>query len=328
MITINIQKKEMYLLSAIIVFLVGVGIIIAYNSGADPSIMGHDPSEIGPGTFNTEGYADPGWSFPGNVNVTKNLKANEIKSAAVLIGLPETTTPLAKLHVGGNVYATGTMYSGGMENDNKVCLQDGTNCPISSSANEEHTPYRGGSPCVSGTLWCHYRGFQNVGWVTFGGDTSSCATKMGCRITVRAVKLEPGAVSNTCAPYLRTLRTYEWIGQTMASALSGTYHTNQPAETYYGWAAGNSQHGVPNFVTVTLTPTSWGHDAETDIERGEGDITASETFETAYCNIILEKSIVNGGVSSQPVVKYKAKHGTHTCVTEEQYGCYITIKPV
>ena len=36
MITINIQKKEMYLLSAIMVFLVGIGIIIAYNSGAEP----------------------------------------------------------------------------------------------------------------------------------------------------------------------------------------------------------------------------------------------------------------------------------------------------
>jgi len=58
MITINIQKKEMYLLSAIIVFLVGVGIIIAYNSGADPSVMGHDVDEIDWSKFISEIRAD------------------------------------------------------------------------------------------------------------------------------------------------------------------------------------------------------------------------------------------------------------------------------
>jgi len=69
----------MYLLSAIIVFLVGVGIIIAYNSGADPSVMGHDPSEIGPGTFNSEGFSNPGWVFPGYITSNSNNGGAEFR---------------------------------------------------------------------------------------------------------------------------------------------------------------------------------------------------------------------------------------------------------
>ena len=45
MVTINIQKKDLWLLSAIMVFLVGVGYVIAFGSG-DPTTMGHDSGEI------------------------------------------------------------------------------------------------------------------------------------------------------------------------------------------------------------------------------------------------------------------------------------------
>jgi len=74
MITINIQKKEMYLLSAIIVFLVGVGIIIAYNSGADPSVMGHDVDEIDWSEFITE------------------LRTNKIITSEILMGQDNVLT--------------------------------------------------------------------------------------------------------------------------------------------------------------------------------------------------------------------------------------------
>ena len=46
-INLNIQKKDLWLLSAIIVFLVGVGFVIAYttDSSGTPSIMGHSFDE-------------------------------------------------------------------------------------------------------------------------------------------------------------------------------------------------------------------------------------------------------------------------------------------
>ncbi len=48
-INLKIQKKDLWLLSAIIVFLVAVGYVIAYNaamSGGDPAVMGHSSDEI------------------------------------------------------------------------------------------------------------------------------------------------------------------------------------------------------------------------------------------------------------------------------------------
>ncbi len=34
---------------------------------------GHYPGQIGPGTFNTSGYSNPNWTFPGNLNVGGNI---------------------------------------------------------------------------------------------------------------------------------------------------------------------------------------------------------------------------------------------------------------
>ena len=45
MVSINIQKKDLWLLSAIMVFLVGVAVVIAYGSGS-PTTMGHSANEI------------------------------------------------------------------------------------------------------------------------------------------------------------------------------------------------------------------------------------------------------------------------------------------
>ena len=50
-INIHIEKKDLWLLSAIVVFLVGVGFIIAYNPNwksnpGAPAVMGHTPDEI------------------------------------------------------------------------------------------------------------------------------------------------------------------------------------------------------------------------------------------------------------------------------------------
>ena len=48
-IKINIKKKDLFLISAIVVFLVGVGVVMSYNAvGTDgkPAVMGHSVDEI------------------------------------------------------------------------------------------------------------------------------------------------------------------------------------------------------------------------------------------------------------------------------------------
>ena len=113
MITINIQKKEMYLLSAIIVFLVGVGIIIAYNSGADPSIMGHDIDEIDWSKnisqlnaldFCLSGNCKTEWPSEGGNLWTPSGDNIYYNNGMVGIG----TTPNYKLDVEGDIHITGT----------------------------------------------------------------------------------------------------------------------------------------------------------------------------------------------------------------------------
>jgi len=51
MVVINIQKKDLWFLSSIMVFLIGVGFVVAYNvnwetTPGEPAVMGHTPDEI------------------------------------------------------------------------------------------------------------------------------------------------------------------------------------------------------------------------------------------------------------------------------------------
>ena len=47
MVTINIQKKDLWLLSAIMLFVVSIGFVIAYNSVPPvPATMGHSADEL------------------------------------------------------------------------------------------------------------------------------------------------------------------------------------------------------------------------------------------------------------------------------------------
>jgi len=46
-ITINIKKKQLFIISLIVVFLVGVSFVFAYDwSSGNPSIMGHTSNEV------------------------------------------------------------------------------------------------------------------------------------------------------------------------------------------------------------------------------------------------------------------------------------------
>lgn len=45
-INVRIEKRDLWLIGVVLVFLVGVGIVVAYNSGANPSVFGHSSEEI------------------------------------------------------------------------------------------------------------------------------------------------------------------------------------------------------------------------------------------------------------------------------------------
>ena len=45
-IKISVQKKDLILVSAVLIFLIGVGFVVAYNSGASPNVMGHSFEEL------------------------------------------------------------------------------------------------------------------------------------------------------------------------------------------------------------------------------------------------------------------------------------------
>lgn len=57
-INIQIEKKHLWLLVSVMVFLLAVGYVIAFNSGASPSIMGHSAEEL-EGVCKTDGTGCP-----------------------------------------------------------------------------------------------------------------------------------------------------------------------------------------------------------------------------------------------------------------------------
>jgi len=65
-ININIEKKDLWLISAVFVFLVGAGVVVAYNSGATPNVMGHSAEELevdipGQGITNLQNAINNNW---------------------------------------------------------------------------------------------------------------------------------------------------------------------------------------------------------------------------------------------------------------------------
>jgi hypothetical protein len=46
-VNLKIQKKDLFLIAAIVVLFAGAFYVIAYNSGASPSVIGHSYEEIG-----------------------------------------------------------------------------------------------------------------------------------------------------------------------------------------------------------------------------------------------------------------------------------------
>ena len=85
MINIKIHKKDLWLISAIVVFLVGVGYVVAYHSGASPSVMGHSAEEL-EGVCKSDGTGCPaGVGSGGEVSI----KDCEIVTAQYAANCPE-----------------------------------------------------------------------------------------------------------------------------------------------------------------------------------------------------------------------------------------------
>ena len=59
-VKINFKKKDLWLLSAIVVFLVGAGFVVAFG-GNNPAVMGHDAGEL-TGVCKTDGTGCPATS--------------------------------------------------------------------------------------------------------------------------------------------------------------------------------------------------------------------------------------------------------------------------
>ena len=58
-VILNIEKRYAYAIIGLLIILVGVVAVAAYNpsgSGGDPTVMGHDASEVGAGSFNGDQY--------------------------------------------------------------------------------------------------------------------------------------------------------------------------------------------------------------------------------------------------------------------------------
>ena len=106
MVIINIQKKDLWLLSAIVVFLVGVGFVIAIGSG-DYTTHGHDIGEIeGGGATYISSWQSI--STGGSVTFDHNLGTDQLTTT--LHFKPTLTGPISDqytTHFGGAGYGVG-----------------------------------------------------------------------------------------------------------------------------------------------------------------------------------------------------------------------------
>jgi hypothetical protein len=61
---INIEKRQVYFLIGAILIIAGIVAVTAFGTN-NPSVFGHSPGEIGPGTFG--GTNNDLWAFPGSI---------------------------------------------------------------------------------------------------------------------------------------------------------------------------------------------------------------------------------------------------------------------
>jgi len=103
-LTLNIEKRYVYLIFGVLIILTGILVVAAFNTN-NPSIFGHSPSEIGPGTFPGDWYV-----FNGSIGVsgeTITVGGNSPSVGGNLILKGPTTNPNQNIifqNYGGDLY--------------------------------------------------------------------------------------------------------------------------------------------------------------------------------------------------------------------------------
>jgi len=121
MVIVNIQKKDLFLITAIAIFLIGSGIVIAYG-GTQPSVVGHSSREVSGtvlGACNV--ICDPGSSkYSGCVDYWGGAVCNgQVDVSSCDSGLTRCTCPAGSVgHVMGRSYTYG--YFGTWTGSNQV----------------------------------------------------------------------------------------------------------------------------------------------------------------------------------------------------------------
>ncbi len=140
-INLNIQKKDLWLLSVIVVFLAGVGFVVAYNSGGPASVMGHSADEMG---FNPSDINALGWGDDSNGEVTfpNGLQMKWGKAAPGAFSVDFTTEGLTDFNNAcfQVILQTGNTGTHSNEHPDAVTRLSRTGFTIMHST--DHTPFR------------------------------------------------------------------------------------------------------------------------------------------------------------------------------------------
>jgi len=308
MITINIQKKEMYLLSAIIVFLVGVGIIIAYNSG-DPALMGHTVDEIDWSEnisqlnaldFCLSGNCRTDWPSGGGGLWTSS--GNNIYYNNGLVGIG-TTNPSSKLDVDGIISTPEICLNGNCRTDWPTT---GGDLPIQYSAT--------GSSASSTTYHEVYSSLEDIRleYLDTPYENTYCFSKNGCRIVLREEEKYSCDIIGLSDPQtcIRPYSTYELIGKIKTE------------QRVYGW-------GWP-IITGTISfnridsPTTPHYSAfEEDLDGG-GSFEYNYEYSFNKCKLKLSNKITYGGYATNPWI---TKETLEVKALDSNYRCIVSVSP-
>lgn len=121
-VSVEFRDRHFLLLVGLLAVVSAIGIVTG-QTGPDP---GHDPSEIGAGTFDSGDYVFPGnLGVGGNLDVTGKIIATNIGSVFVHWGngqAPTGTTLIYSGHAFNSRYYQTTDSSGGA---NTLCIKDG-----------------------------------------------------------------------------------------------------------------------------------------------------------------------------------------------------------